>query len=191
MIGTSTELPKYVHRRKRDGVILFRKRYGQKIFETRMCTQFPEGDEIPDSLSAEVAALLSPKGEGSLEYAAPDARPLDAMLTPGGLCAFTGMEKAAKARANKYGLFYDLPDGWCLEQFERQERACVVTGIPFRRDAPKHSPFMPSLDRIDPKAGYTAHNCRLVAYIVNCALNQFGEDRLKEMCLAAVAHNDW
>ena len=52
------DLPSYIHRRKRDGVLLFRKRYGGKIIEIRMETQFPEGDPIPFALHQERERLL-------------------------------------------------------------------------------------------------------------------------------------
>jgi integrase len=52
------ELPSYIHRRKRDGVLLFRKRYGGKITEIKLETQFPEGDPIPFALHQERERLL-------------------------------------------------------------------------------------------------------------------------------------
>lgn len=52
-------LPSYIHRRKRDGVLLFRKRYGGKIVEIRLETQFPEGDPIPFALHQERERLLN------------------------------------------------------------------------------------------------------------------------------------
>ncbi len=52
------ELPSYIHRRKRDGVLLFRKRYGQKMVEIRLETQFPEGQPVPTALHLERDRLL-------------------------------------------------------------------------------------------------------------------------------------
>lgn len=52
-------LPSYIHRRKRDGVLLFRKRVGGKIVEMRLETQFPEGDPIPFALHQERERLLN------------------------------------------------------------------------------------------------------------------------------------
>ena len=52
-------LPSYIHRRKRDGALLFRKRYGGKIVEIRLETQFPEGDPIPFALHQEPERLLN------------------------------------------------------------------------------------------------------------------------------------
>ena len=52
-------LPSYIHRRKRDGVLLFRKRIGGRIFEAKLETQFPEGEAVPFSLHQERERLLN------------------------------------------------------------------------------------------------------------------------------------
>lgn len=53
------DLPAYIHRRKRDGVLLFRKRYGARITEIRLETQFPEDQPVPVSLHLERERLLN------------------------------------------------------------------------------------------------------------------------------------
>ena len=53
------DLPSYIHRRKRDGVLLFRKRSAGGILEVRLETQFPEGAPIPFALHQERERLLS------------------------------------------------------------------------------------------------------------------------------------
>lgn len=53
------ELPSYIHRRKRDGVLFFRKRAGGKIVEVRLETQFPDGAPVPFSLYQERERLLN------------------------------------------------------------------------------------------------------------------------------------
>lgn len=53
------DLPSYIHRRNRDGVLLFRKRYAGKIVEIRLETQFPEGDPVPFALHQERERLLN------------------------------------------------------------------------------------------------------------------------------------
>lgn len=46
------------------------------------------------------------------------------------------------------------------------------------------NPFRPSIDRIDSKKGYIENNIRLVCVSVNFAINEFGEEVLKEICSA-------
>lgn len=53
------DLPSFIHRRKRDGVLLFRKRIGGRIMEVRLETQFPEGEPIPFALHQERERLLN------------------------------------------------------------------------------------------------------------------------------------
>lgn len=53
------DLPSYIHRRKRDGVLLFRKRAAGRIVEIRLETQFPEGAPIPFALHQERERLLA------------------------------------------------------------------------------------------------------------------------------------
>jgi Phage integrase family. len=53
------DLPSYVHRRKRDGKLLFRKRSGSKIVEIPMQTQFPAGEPVPFALHQERERLLN------------------------------------------------------------------------------------------------------------------------------------
>lgn len=56
-------LPSYTLRRKRDRVLLFRKRVGGRIFEYRMQTQFDEGDPIPLAFYEERERLLKGHAE--------------------------------------------------------------------------------------------------------------------------------
>ena len=61
------DLPSYIHRRKRDGKLLFRKRSGRKIIEIPLQTQFPDGAPVPFALHQERERLLNspaPVAEG-------------------------------------------------------------------------------------------------------------------------------
>ena len=50
----------------------------------------------------------------------------------------------------------------------------------------RQNPFGPSLDRKDSAKGYTMDNARVVAWGLNCALNDFGEDVFSEIAMAYV-----
>jgi hypothetical protein len=181
----------YVHRRSRDGALVFRKREGAKVFERRMETSFSEGDPIPDQLFAEVDAIFGERQDDVLRLRAP--RPAKTIKDdPVALSRFFyQMEKSARARAKKYKFRYNITKGWCESEYRRGGMMCAVTGMSFNWTQDKRSPFMPSLDRIDPQVGYIEANCRLVTYICNCAMGQFGEDAFRQMCLDAVANNGW
>jgi hypothetical protein len=57
---------------------------------------------------------------------------------------------------------------------------CAVTGTPFSlQKIGKHSPFAPSIDRIDCSDGYHPDNCRMVCVAANVAMNVWGEGVLK------------
>ena len=94
----------------------------------------------------------------------------------------------ARDRAARYGLEFSIDIDWLLEQWQRQEGRCALTGLEMTLEigdgSRRYIPFNPSLDRIDPKKGYTKENTRLVCTIVNIALNQFGEDAFARMCFA-------
>lgn len=61
---------------------------------------------------------------------------------------------------------------------EAQGWRCSVSGIPFYQRRGSDAAFKPTLDRIVPRLGYVAGNVRVVAYIVNVAMNKWGEEPL-------------
>jgi hypothetical protein len=72
--------------------------------------------------------------------------------------------------------------------YRRAGDACEVTGLPFEHDpfaGSLYRPFAPSLDRINAAQGYSLGNVRLVAVIVNAALNQWGDAAFWKMVDAA------
>jgi hypothetical protein len=89
---------------------------------------------------------------------------------------------AAKGRAAKRGLAFDLTHEWGEK---RWTGFCELTGLPF---APRYeansSIFSPSLDKIIPARGYIQTNCRFVLFGVN-NLKHDGTD--EEMYLVAKA----
>ena len=60
---------------------------------------------------------------------------------------------------------------------------CQLTGIPFNLDGGK-TWDSPSLDRKDPKLGYTPRNTRVVLYAVNVMANIWGPEKILEIAKA-------
>ena len=76
---------------------------------------------------------------------------------------------------------------WVAEQLVAG--VCSVSGLKLYLDgggfhAGDRHPRSPSLDRIDPKKGYTPDNVRIVCWQVNLARNNYGDEALFEMCRA-------
>ena len=77
------------------------------------------------------------------------------------------------------------------EIIERSKGRCELTGIKFSSRVigmPQKRPFIPSVDRIEPREPYTFRNCRLVCWIVNMARNERGDEVFWEMVRAAYEH---
>ena len=84
----------------------------------------------------------------------------------------------AKAAAKRSGVEFDLTESWAMEIVSKQKHKCAMTGIPFFEEhntSAKIHPYAPSIDRVEPGAGYTQGNCRIVAYAVNVMLLDWGE----------------
>lgn len=78
--------------------------------------------------------------------------------------------QAAKVRASKKGLPFELTREWVLERVAAG--TCEVTGLPFApkdRRGRERSPFSPSIDRIEASLGYVPSNCRVVLWGYNAA----------------------
>lgn len=94
---------------------------------------------------------------------------------------------SAKMRAEKKSLCFAISIDWLTARFEAQGGMCALTGIKLtfghvQGKGHRYSPFSPSLDRINPRLGYTTRNTRLVCTAVNLALNSFGEEILRQVC---------
>ena len=73
-----------------------------------------------------------------------------------------------KSYCKSHNIYFDLTTSW-IEK--RIKQGCALTGRPFdlklngKKEGP--NPLGYSIDRIDPKAGYTKDNCRMILYCVN------------------------
>lgn len=63
---------------------------------------------------------------------------------------------------------------------------CELCGLPFDYDSSK-SFFSPSIDRIKPNEGYVLANIRVIAFGLNVAINEWGEETLKTAMRAWLA----
>lgn len=95
---------------------------------------------------------------------------------------------AAKQRAIKRNLSFDLDVDWIIERLEGK---CSVTNLPFQfvrtgnNYGNRHS-LTPSIDKVDPSKGYTKDNCRLVVWWYNVAKQQYNDLNVYHLCLAVV-----
>lgn len=90
---------------------------------------------------------------------------------------------AARCRAAKKSLPFDLTVDWALDQVQRQNFRCGLTGIPFfhgDRTKRRH-PYAPSLDRIVPANGYTTANVRIVLFAINAMFNDWGHEIFEQV----------
>jgi hypothetical protein len=58
--------------------------------------------------------------------------------------------------------------------------------LPFTYGLEARNPWSPSLDRIDPKIGYTLENTRVVVWIYNTAKNVFHDEDVMLMAQALI-----
>lgn len=96
------------------------------------------------------------------------------------------MKNAAKQRASKLGLDFDLTREWIEEKLEVGE--CEMTGLPFNLtlSGRMDNPYAPSLDRIDPERGYTQSNVRVCLWMYNAAKGMWQEEDVLAMAIALV-----
>lgn len=71
-----------------------------------------------------------------------------------------------RINADRRGIDFTLTKDWFAERVASGK--CELTGIDFVLDQKRH-PFLPSPDRIDTQGPYSAENCRMVLWMINCA----------------------
>jgi hypothetical protein len=98
---------------------------------------------------------------------------------------------AARARARKRFVPFDLTIADIEALWIEQEGGCAISGIEFSDlrfdDAFVKYPFAPSPDRIVPNQGYTKGNVRLVCTAANFARNEWGDNVLRQVAHGIVA----
>jgi hypothetical protein len=99
--------------------------------------------------------------------------------------------RAAKERSSKKKLPFDITFDDVIKMFNDQQGYCSLSGMKLVTNETRESgsnfyPYAPSIDKLDPSKGYVLGNIRIVAVIVNLALNSFGDTVFDEMCKAYI-----
>ena len=90
----------------------------------------------------------------------------------------------AKNRAKEKDVPFNLTHEHLIKLWDENLGCCAVTGREFDlTQSTKYSVNInaPSLDRIIPSQGYTVGNVRLVVYILNCAMGEYGLNELRNL----------
>ena len=90
----------------------------------------------------------------------------------------------AKNRAKEKSVSFNLTHEHLIELWETNLGCCAVTGRVLElQQSDKGSVHMnaPSLDRIEPKKGYVQGNVRIVTYMLNMAMGEYGLDELRKL----------
>ena len=91
----------------------------------------------------------------------------------------TKIYKSIKSRTNSNGKEFNISYEEFLSLYKRSKGKCELTGIPFsfvkEESSWTSNPWVPSLDRIDNKAGYSLQNCRFLCNAVNRSLGEWGD----------------
>lgn len=98
-----------------------------------------------------------------------------------------------KKRAGRRGIEFTLTHADVVAMWEEFEGCCELSGLPMtphnQEGYPKR-PYVPSLDRIDAKKGYTPENTRLICFAMNVALNTWGEHLFAPIAKAFIQRYD-
>lgn len=100
--------------------------------------------------------------------------------------------RAAKARAKRFNVAFNIDVAYMQKLWEKQKGCCALSKLPLLLDdgSSGKQPFRPSIDRIDPNKGYVKGNVRIVATIVNFAINKWGFDNFLIMCNAITTNEE-
>ena len=91
-------------------------------------------------------------------------------------------KKLNQARRRK-GVFCDLQIEDLVQLWHEQEGACALTGVELTREVGQgRKTTTASLDRIDPRLGYTKGNVRFLCDAVNVMKSAMTDDELREWC---------
>lgn len=89
-------------------------------------------------------------------------------------CVATRLIKRAERNAKKREIEFTLTQDDILPML--RVGSCPLSGYKFRYTYGAYDPYAPSIDRIDSNKGYVPGNVRVICYILNVGMNQFGFD---------------
>lgn len=94
---------------------------------------------------------------------------------------------AARDRANKRGLKFELTTEFLKELWEKQDGKCAITKLPmtFINDEGRTYTNV-SIDQIEPNGGYTKENVQLVCMAVNQLKSDFTMNEVLTICKSIV-----
>jgi hypothetical protein len=89
----------------------------------------------------------------------------------------------AKQRATTHDIPFNIDKEYIEEIYDMQHEKCALSGIRFQINLCNgRNKFAPSIDRIDPKKGYTKGNVRLLCSSVNMMKSDMTDDELINIC---------
>ena len=98
-----------------------------------------------------------------------------------------------RQRSKALGIGFDLDLPFLIELWESQGGMCALSKLPMEHRATKHErgagPYSASVDRINPRLGYTKGNVRFLLFAVNTALNEWGDDIVIPIMKAVVENH--
>ena len=89
----------------------------------------------------------------------------------------TKLHSSSKHVRVKAGFTWEITVDDLVDLWEAQNGRCVATGLVMthHRDGSGHKDFNASIDRLNPRIGYTTDNIRLVCYAVNIMKHKMDE----------------
>ena len=95
----------------------------------------------------------------------------------------TTLLHAASQRAKSRGIGFDLDLEWVRGGLRS---GCPMTGEKYvigqGTNYSNRHPLTPSIDKVNPKLGYTKDNCRVVSWFYNMAKQQWSDEEVLELC---------
>lgn len=90
--------------------------------------------------------------------------------------------RSARRRARQQDLEFNITECFIINLYEKQHGLCAMSGEKFLLAKKDSVEFGPSIDRINPKKGYTKKNVRLVRFRLNIMKSNLSDKSLLEIC---------